>query len=800
MTLEAESLLIEKEIVDTGINRYRARVAKAVERGTQSFLPSVRYMFREVLEGYIGHIEAYLKQSKFTSNLQLVFDALGADVLAYKSLQVVFDRLLVQNNYSGIAKNIGESLEVELLYPHIHEIMGKAEWATFERRKHRLTAHTTYSFFRRVISEHEYTGYTYLTPKQKSHIGGILLELMVQKTGLFETGFVRRGKRQNHKVLMPTPGCIEWIHDCDDFREALSPAYMPILVPPVNWTATDCGGYHSDSLQGSLLKVHKRAFVREIQDNLGQPVLDAVNALQHTRWAINTDVYETMNYFWESSNPVADLPERENRELPPMLKDPTPDQLRDWKGAAFRVHEWNNISKSHRLRTALLLNLSRKYRGKTFFIPYELDFRGRAYPVPICLQPQGCKQAKGLHKFAEGKAIGTPEAEQWYLIHGANTFGVDKVSFQDRIQWTIDNQEKILAVCEDPVDNRWWADGDSPWEFLAWCLEHGDYIQDGLEHISHIPVGMDGSNNGLQVYSMLLRDQEGAKNTNCCVGSFTEPPEDIYKVVADKASKVLYASDDPGLDFWKEYLNGEPFPRAATKRAVMTRPYNVTKYRAQWYLYEWYMADKLERNNGKYVAKQGEHKACSKMANIIWEALDETIPKAVETMEWLKGIARLFLAENKEIRWDTPCGLRVIQSCYRVKPMTLSFKVNAKQTKLTYTDPRDLKKHKRGYVDGICPNFIHSLDAAAMMLTVNRCNEQGLSDFHMVHDCFGTHAVDAPLLARELRSAYSELFQQDLLEDLRVQFQKQLDTAVPAPPRRGDYDIGELTNSLYFFS
>ena len=39
---------------------------------------------------------------------------------------------------------------------------------------------------------------------------------------------------------------------------------------------------------------------------------------------------------------------------------------------------------------------------------------------------------------------------KWLAIHGANSFGYDKVSFEDRVTWARDNTAHIEACANDP--------------------------------------------------------------------------------------------------------------------------------------------------------------------------------------------------------------------------------------------------------------------------------------------------------------------------------------------------------------
>lgn len=113
-----------------------------------------------------------------------------------------------------------------------------------------------------------------------------------------------------------------------------------------------------------------------------------------------------------------------------------------------------------------------------------------------------------------------------------------------------------------------------------------------------------------------------------------------------------------------------------------------------------------------------------------------------------------------------------------------------------------LDKRKQGA--GISPNFIHSLDAAHMMRTVNYCVEAGLTSFAMVHDSFGSHASDAEELSYQLRLAFVHQYQDDVLGNFREQLMEQIPSAlaakIPPLPPMGTLELEGVMQSDYFFA
>ena len=69
----------------------------------------------------------------------------------------------------------------------------------------------------------------------------------------------------------------------------------------------------------------------------------------------------------------------------------------------------------------------------------------------------------------------TREGMYWLAVHGANCFGEDKVSFDNRNGWVEENTDKIIQTATNPYEYKWWQDADSPWQFLAFVLNGKKY-------------------------------------------------------------------------------------------------------------------------------------------------------------------------------------------------------------------------------------------------------------------------------------------------------------------------------------
>ena len=113
------------------------------------------------------------------------------------------------------------------------------------------------------------------------------------------------------------------------------------------------------------------------------------------------------------------------------------------------------------------------------------------YSATSGLSHQGTDQSKALLEFRNGKALRDSDGVKWFLVNGANKFGFDKVSFSDRVKFIRSRETEWSAIADDPLGNRGWAEAEKPYQFLAWCIEFGAFIelspgQDRLCHISEL--------------------------------------------------------------------------------------------------------------------------------------------------------------------------------------------------------------------------------------------------------------------------------------------------------------------------
>lgn len=517
--------------------------------------------------------------------------------------------------------------------------------------------------------------------------------------------------------------------------------------------------------------------------------------------------------------------------LPEKLEsmDEDPKVLKAWKKEAAQAYRKERARRSRRLSTEFTIQQAEKFSEfERIWFPYNLDFRGRVYAIPS-FSPQGTDLTKGLLLLADASPMGT-EGEYWLRMHLANTAGLDKEPMDVRQKWTHDNEELILETARAPLDNLWWAtEADSPFCFLAACFEYANWKAslNPEDYRCGLPIAFDGSCSGIQHFSAMLRDEVGGAAVNLIP---QDRPSDIYKIVADKVQKavdnLLITGTDDKMEPVTDEETGEiterlvygtktvagwwhnlGITRKVTKRSVMTLPYGSKEYG---------FADQLlEDTIMPYVDRHGEASfpapsiSARLMAKLIWEALETTVVAAVGAMKWLQKAASAVISEGMPVHWVTPVGFPVWQEyrkmdlkrvdtviCGSIR-LTMRVAQEESATKVSPLDP-----HKN--INGISPNFVHSMDASHLMLTALAAGEQGVSHFAMIHDSFGTCPGNAGVMFKVVRETMVKTYtENDVIEGFYKGFADSLSEKaqekIPELPPKGDLELTAILDSEYCF-
>ncbi len=843
---------LEKRMTELSVEKFRRELVKVTQQNSFSSSKSGNIIISNVLEVYINSIKSYLdnyskgKAIRSTIAASIIMN-LGAEKAALISSKVLLNSINT-GSVQAVYRAIGQALEDEFkmqsykkenhyYYDSIQKDLN-SRCAKAQRKKY-----ITMNMFNKRLAFHVSRWST----TEKVQTGMILARIFVETTGLMEFKDVFKSKKRII-YLQPTKTFLELTENLNNKLEVLEPFFLPMVAEPKPWTDIFEGGYLSPYLKrNKVIKNNNKAYLRKLKEYGTNRVFEALNTIQNTKWQINNEVLDVVKLLWQEGKEVAGLPNREDTPVPDY---PFPNQTKDtvlnereksavikWKADTYEIHKKNVATRSIRILTSQLLRIAEQFKGyEQIYFPYQMDFRGRIYPIPVLLHPQGSDLSKGLLRFARGKPITTKEAEDWFFIHGANMFGEDKVSYKDRVQWVNKQTEQILLNAKDPIENRWWTEADKPIQFLAWCLEFKRYKENPKLFETHIPIQLDGTCNGLQHYSALLRDETAGKAVNLIN---SDKPNDIYQTVADKLIEKLKGINDDRLGNYYTSLgrNGNSYDnthidnvdlcttnslcidtsianawlnlginRKLTKRPVMVLPYGGTQLSCREYitayLKENYSSEflwehfKIGNNPAECV-----YKVSVWLSHYLWESIRETLSSAIIGMDYLKALARAKLKYDNAIEWVTPMGLLIHQAYQKAKMHEIKTELFGKTLKTRYrNDEGNIDKQRQ--LNGICPNFIHSLDASCLMLWLLKCKEKNIEAFMSVHDCYGTLAPDTAESAKLLREAFVEVYKRPILDDFEADLIETLpnDIELPEKPKAGSLDIEEVLKSDYFFN
>ncbi len=551
------------------------------------------------------------------------------------------------------------------------------------------------------------------------------------------------------------------------------------------------GGYYT--LKTKLVKTGLHRHTALLEDAVSDTMLDAVNTVQKTRWRINPFIADVMLEAYASGARFAGFPPAEDEPLPARVTDSEweqmePEQRTRYKLKLTEIHAHNARLQGKRAALKRKLDLAAELRDQpVIYFPHALDFRGRVYPLPQDLNPQGDDIAKGLLMFAEGKPV-TARGWYWLKIAMANAGGQDKLSFADRIHWVQTNKQNIIESVENPLDFRWWAqdDFDAPWLFLALANEYVRALKSDCpaECVVHVPVNLDATASGIQHLSAMGLDPIGARATNM---QRTGKREDLYTQVAEAVKQRVSqdaAKGVPEAQHWIGHVE-----RSTVKRAVMTTPYGVTPRGIR---------DQLIADNHTEGLDGREHANAEYMKGQIIEALESTVLAARQIMDYIQGVSRALAEAGIPLRWTTPVGMKVQQSYFdlvKKETATLYGKI------ILWDETGEGGLNVAKQAQSAAPNFVHSFDAAHLAMTVNRAREQGITDFSLIHDSYGTHACDVDRLAKIVRETFVELYSVDRLAEFEADV-REYAPGVELPPRppRGPFNLRDVLESEYFFS
>jgi DNA-directed RNA polymerase len=581
----------------------------------------------------------------------------------------------------------------------------------------------------------------------------------------------------------------------------------PVLVPctslPKPWTGWRDGGYQDERTRASVTFVKgkaarnkdtEREFKAAFRNGSMKQHVDAVNSLQSVAYRINEPVLAALK-----------------RYGPRLLEADFAKRAQDQQGK--KLKKLKRQLKQDRLQLERDLAVADSLKGAPFYIPLNIDFRGRVYPIPP-FNYQREDHIRALFLFDCGEPIGSEQSIRRLKDHVASRWGLDKAKLPDRRQWCDENRDLIERTARLESDD--WLKRKKPFAFLAACIELVAARDGGPAYETRLPVSFDGNCNGLMHFCALTRQDPLGMMTECAT---SEAVVDPYEEVADQWRPVF---DDnwPSLHITVD--------RGLVKSPTQTFFYGVSKLGMARQLRE-----VLEERGDTLPADPKQAGTCLyKMGEEVRAVIEDLIPGAKQTMDFLWGWADVLAKRGKILQGTSPTGVPWANRYHKYKTKRVRSLLGGTSVRPKIVDGYEAGIRVKKSRDAASANFVHSLDASHLALTVNAGRHANMADILAIHDSYSCLAPRAKQLNSIVREQFVAMYEQhDPLTEIRESALQTLRIETPAPsqmaealaplaakgkrvakavatqlpdlpkvPTRGDLDLNKFTKNVYSFS
>lgn len=326
-----------------------------------------------------------------------------------------------------------------------------------------------------------------------------------------------------------------------------------MLVPPKRWNNRKYfGAYFTLNGQAPIMK-HILTTQSEVVRNAVMPsVLQGLDYLGSIPWRVNKKVFDVICEAWERGLTIGEIPPKNSYEIPeyedfkreklndekflaeiretyainPDISQTKPSSAgfiefaptentsnvlpyedfqeriiqRSYRSLKARLDKKNRELHSLRCDMRIKINIADEFKDDIIYFPHQLDFRGRAYPISPNLSHMGSDFCRALLTFSEKKPLGE-NGFKWLKIHLANLFGNNKVTFEERAQWTDRHWAQIHNSADRPFEEKFWLNAEHPFQALACCFE--------------LSAAMRTTNNQPHLYECSLPVHQGELISHC---------------------------------------------------------------------------------------------------------------------------------------------------------------------------------------------------------------------------------------------------------------------------------------------
>ena len=768
-----EQIQLEREQIRQGLKELRRNTKQLEEKeyasaavygvaSVQTLIPLVVQQIeataKRIHEGYTGQYFREIRQ--YLADIE---PEAAAAIASKLTIDKVFSPKESSSKLQNVADAIGQAVENECMMRYYERNVPGLLHTIKENYWHRsIGTHQKVKVVRTLMNRYDVDHWKCWGIANRVRLGTWLLDCICQASGWFTKELRREGKK-TYTYIVPTEGFDEQKEQIMGTAELFSPCAWPMLVEPNDWDNDGHGGYLLNEVMRGHDMVRRGSTLIQ-----GETPIAFLNQIQKVAYTLNPFTVKVAETLMEKRIevgkfvPITELPQ------PPKPYDiDTNDESRhEYRRRAAEVNNINAQAFQRSCRTRMTMNAVKIFKDKDkFYCPFSFDYRGRAYPIPAYLSVQDTDFGKSLLLFHEKGPV-TERAVDWLKFQVATTYGKDKDTIKDRLEWVDNNISLITRVATDPVGRLCdWENVEEPWTFLAACEEYYHTCVIRSRDYTRLPVAVDATCSGLQVLACLAKDASTARLVNVLPGS---KPQDAYSVIAVEAEPQCPVSIRPYMD------------RKTTKRTVMTVPYNAKPFSNRTYI----------RDALKEKGVEIEKDDLTATVKAVRDAMDVVVPGPMRVMKWIeKEVAEAIKNGATELTWRSPSGFVVTQRLMKkvVQEIKLQLLGRCKINVATEdSDTVDLAHHK----NATAPNLIHSVDASLL----HKSTESFRKPLAVIHDSVLARACDMDELSDTVREKFLEISQQDYL----TQWAKEIG-AKTQPPIIGDLEPERVIDSTYFF-
>ena len=475
-------------------------------------------------------------------------------------------------------------------------------------------------------------------------------------------------------------------------------------------------------------------------------IFQAAKIINETAWRVNREQYEFIKECSQAKHSILGLPYVFDREFPRFNKDMEPEKIKEIKRIRARLHAERNVNISKRARLLSSMSVLHNFIETPCYFEAEADFRGRLYLTSELVSYQGPDWLRSLWEFNKSEQINEKKHLNWLFIHAANCYGYSRISYADRISFIEKNLHQIMEAGNDPWNNiEFLEKASDPFRFLASCREIKNFYEHGWGYESRIPVQLDATSQGIQIWSTLANDKDLMIASNV-LPTDNDTPRDIYQELADTINHICTSSNDQACAYFRK----NPIDRKFAKSVLMILPYGGTRHAVMKIIdnYKWNPPLRAR----VWLAKEVWEQAC--------DALNTLLKMQHRASQAVSEHHRECPNEDY-YEWELPNGLIVRQRYVKDKRIRICNAVGQQiHAYRIETDKLDRRKSANAFP----PNLVHSIDSSVLCRSLSSLyNNYNIKDFMTIHDCIGIHAANAQTVHLELSNAFKEILTDPLI-------------------------------------